>query len=449
VQRVFSRRARCQPITCDILPSPIAEQQSRRPCLSPRPPGTLEYMQRLHLAPDASLAIAKQRVGTAHEIPRFYLNAEAFSGYRVERIISTGAVGAVVAAQHRERGRVVIKLLHPQLRNDPTLQARLSREAHVLTRLASEHIVRLLDTGWTEAVGSFVVLEHLDGMDLARMLEQRRPLRASLAVQYVLQACEALRVAHGAGITHRDIKPENLFAVDRGPCPLLKLLDFGISQHGPQSFPYRDVVANDGEAQMMGTPGYMAPERILDLPRPDFRSDIWSLGVVLHELLTGEALFGRGDAATTCARIVRHEFTLEPNRALLPASLRPVIARCLARSPAERFRDVQELASALAQAASGTQGRGFLTGKFRLTDASSEMLAAPPPLPVREPAPPVLPWPPYRLHHRWPWLVLALAVAILFGVRTLQRREAQRAAEAARSVPTAPEPASSRHPSTP
>ena len=382
-------------------------------------------MQPRRLASDVSLTIAEQTVGSAHEVPRFYLNAEAFAGYRVERIISTGAVGAVVTAQHRERGRVAIKLLHPQLRNEPTLQARLSREAHVLTRLASEHIVRLLDTGWTDAVGPFVVLEHLDGMDLARMLESQRPLQASFAVELVLQACEGLRVAHRAGITHRDIKPENLFAVHRGPSPLLKLLDFGISHHRPESFPYRDVVTNDGEAQLMGTPGYMAPERILDLPRPDFRSDIWSLGVVLHELLTAQPLFGRGDAATTCSRIVRHEFTLEANRALLPASLRPVIARCLARNPADRFPDVQELATALVQAMSGTQGRGFLTGKFRLTDAAPGTVAATPPLPVQEPEHPVLP----SQRRRWPWLVLALAVAIFFGIHTLLRLEAQRAAD--------------------
>jgi serine/threonine protein kinase len=390
-------------------------------------------MQQRNWASEVALTIAKQTAGAAHAVPRFYLDAETFAGYRVERIISTGGVGAVVTAQHRERGRVAIKLLHPQLRSEPTLQARLSREAHVLTRLASDHIVRLLDTGWTEAVGSYVVLEHLDGMDLARMLENQRPLRASLAVEYVLQACEALRVAHGAGITHRDVKPENLFAVDRGPSPLLKLLDFGISHHGPQSFPYRDVVANDGEAQLMGTPGYMAPERILDLPRPDFRSDIWSLGVVLHELLTGQALFGRGDAATTCARIVRHEFTLEPNRALLPASLRSIVARCLARDPADRFRDVRELASALAQAESDTQGRGALTGKFRRSDAAPERLAATPSLPAREPQFPVSPSSQYRLRRRWPWLVLALAIALLFAVRSLLRAEAQRAADAARA----------------
>jgi len=367
--------------------------------------------------------------GFAHAVPPFYLNARAFAGYRVEHIISTGAVGAVVSAQHREHGRVAIKLLHPQLRNEPTLQSRLSREAHVLTRLASEHIVRLLDTGWTDTVGPYVVLEHLAGMDLARMLEKQHPLPISLAVEYALQACEALRVAHGAGITHRDIKPENLFAVDRGQAPLLKLLDFGISHHRPESFPYRDVVANDGEAQMMGTPAYMAPERILDQPRP-------------------------GDAATICARIVKQDFTLEANRALVPASLRLVIARCLARDPAGRYRDVQELAESLAGAASNSKGpRGFLTGKFRRADASPWVTALPQvateseasSLPLAAPAPGQLAPPASPRRRRWPWLVLALAVAVLVGVRHRLSLQAEKDAAAAHSAQAAgrlPPPAS-------
>ena len=401
-------------------------------------------MKRWDSASETSPVIHEHTPGTAQAVPRFYLNARAFGGYRVESIISTGAVGAVVLAQHAERGQVAIKLLHPQLRNDLTLQARLSREAHVLTRLASEHIVRLLDTGWTDTVGPYVVLEHLVGMDLARMLENQRPVPVSLAVEYALQACEALRVAHRAGITHRDIKPENLFAVDRGQAPLLKVLDFGISQHGPESFPYRDVVANDGEAQMMGTPAYMSPERILDRPRPDFRSDIWSMGVVLHELLTGQPLFGRGDAATICARIVKQDFTLEANRALVPAPLRLVIARCLARNPASRYRDAEELAEALAEAASGSNGpRGHLTGKFRRADASLWMTAMPhtakdsaassPPAPSSRAAELAIPASPRRLRRRWPWLVLALAVAVLVGVRHRLSLQVERDAEAGRS----------------
>jgi serine/threonine protein kinase len=147
--------------------------------------------------------------------------------------------------------------------------------------------------------------------------------------------------------------------------PGLKLIDFGISQHGPESFPYRDVADSEPETQLMGTPAYMAPERILDLPTTDQRSDIWSLGVVLHEPLTAHSLFGREDIVATCTSVVRHRFELEANGAVLPSALRIVVARCLARHPAHRFQGVQELAHALRNAITlPERSWGLLTGKF-------------------------------------------------------------------------------------
>jgi serine/threonine-protein kinase len=310
--------------------------------------------ERIHSEPPASGALGP-----------FYLRSTALGDYRVDRILSTGATGGVVCARHGRHGaRVVIKLLHPDLCHQPAAIARLSREAHVLSRVASEHTVRLLDTGWTELAGPYIVLEQLEGMDLAKTLEAKGPLPTALAVNYLLQACAGLRVAHEAGITHRDLKPENLFAVE-GTEPTLKLLDFGIAQHGPQSFPYREVAASDPELQLMGTPAYMAPERIRDLPTTDHRSDIWSLGVVLHELLTGHALFGRDDVADTCARVVRHRFELETDRSILPTPLRVIVARCLARAPEHRYQSVQELVAALASVSVlPVSSRGLMTGKF-------------------------------------------------------------------------------------
>lgn len=364
--------------------------------------------------------------------PRSYLQASGFGGYRVERVLSTGTLGAVVSARHLVRDEVVvIKLLHPELRQDPVSMARLSREAHVLAHVANEHVVRLLDTGWTDEVGPYVVLEHLVGMDLARMLETNGPLPLALAVDYVLQACEGLGVAHARGITHRDLKPENLFAVRSGSAPCLKLLDFGIAQHGPESFPYREIVAEvEGEGPLLGTPAYMSPERIRELPSADQRSDVWSLGVVLHELLTGLTPFGRSDCerqeAEICARVMSHSFALESNRALLPPPVRAVIERCLARHPAERYQSVEELAAALRRvAAMPERWRGTLTGKFSrqvLAEEGSSPYAAPPAVASTRV--------PRSARQRWGfgvWLALALAGAALAGslmARLEQRVEA-------------------------
>jgi len=314
--------------------------------------------------------------GTAQ---RFYLRSTAIDGYRVKRVISTGAMGAVVAARARGSDElVVIKLLHPELRRDPVALLRVAHEARALARLVSEHVVRLVEVGSNEQLGPYLVLEHLEGMDLARMLEAEGPLPLARAVDYVVQACEALSVAHAAGITHRDIKPENLFSVAGGPAPLLKLLDFGISRHAPFSVPDGEADPEDREGPLLGTPAYMAPERILDLPDTDHRADIWSLGVVLHELLTGRGVFHRDDPAETCAQVVNHtRLELVSDRTLLPPPLRAIIARCLARQPAQRFQSVQELAAALKDASTlPERWRGLLTGKFR-REMLSEMTALP------------------------------------------------------------------------
>ena len=298
----------------------------------------------------------------------FCLPTEAIGRYHAERVLSTGAMGAVVTARERSSNDlVVIKLLHPQQRFDPVPVARIRQEARALAEVASEHVVRLVGTGWSEPIGPYLVLEFLAGIDLCRMLEQSGPLPLPLALDYLLQACDALGVAHAAGIVHLDVKPENFFVVADAE-PHLKLLDFGISRYvAPSPLSASNMLEQCAEAQLVGTPSYMAPERLLEHSDVDHRSDIWSMGVVLHELLTGRSLFGSADVAETCARVVRNApVDLEPNRGVLPPPIRAIVERCLARNPEHRFQSVQELAAHVYNARIlPDRWRGFLTGVFR------------------------------------------------------------------------------------
>jgi serine/threonine protein kinase len=336
---------------------------------------------------------------------RFHVGSTIAGRYRVERPIGEGAMGAVALARHVTLDETVaIKFLPPELRRDPVANARLSREAKALARIKSDHVARVLDVGTTLSVGPYMVMEYLEGIDLGDVLETEGPLPVARAVECVLQVCEALAVAHTAGITHRDIKPQNLFLARHGQFETLKILDFGIAEDTrpagtssgePSSNAGLDASALDAAARssapVYGTPSYMAPERVRNDHDADHRSDIWSVGVVLHELVTGRALFDASSITETCALIVSNEpIPLERNDAALPRSLRSIIARCLERDPDRRYQSVEELAAALAPLATMHERfRGRSTGAFsrRLLEAelaqrgkTSEARLAPSPL---------------------------------------------------------------------
>jgi serine/threonine protein kinase len=329
---------------------------------------------------------------------RFHVGCTIAGRYRVERPIGEGAMGVVALARHVSLDETVaVKFLPPELRRDPAANARLSREAKALARIKSDHVARVLDVGTTLSVGPYMVMEYLEGTDLGELLETEGPLPVARAVECVLQVCEALTVAHTAGITHRDIKPQNLFLARHGRFETLKILDFGIAEDtapSSGSCPTEAPEAVDGEgsapppAPVYGTPSYMAPERVRNDADADHRSDIWSVGVVLHELVTGRGVFDAASIAETCAFIVSDEpIALERNLAILPASLRSIIARCLERDPERRYQSVEELAAALAPLATMHERfRGRSTGEFsrHLIEkqiAQNNSLPAPGPLP--------------------------------------------------------------------
>ncbi|WP_438021711.1 serine/threonine-protein kinase [Sorangium sp. So ce233] len=272
--------------------------------------------------------------------------------YRVERVIGAGGMGVVVAAIHLQlEERVAIKLLLPAAAHSRTLAERFVREARAAVKVKSEHVARVTDVGTLESGTPYMVMEYLSGSDLADALRAGGRMPPQAAVEYVLQACEALAEAHAAGIVHRDLKPANLFLTRRADgSPCVKVLDFGISKVAPSG---SDPRITDTTA-VMGSPLYMSPEQLKSSRDVDARTDIWSLGVILFELLAGEPPFDGATMPQLCVAIMQGvPRPLAALRADVPPGLEAVILRCLEKTPERRFRDVGELAAALAPFASG------------------------------------------------------------------------------------------------
>jgi serine/threonine protein kinase len=266
--------------------------------------------------------------------------------YRIDRLIGKGGMGAVFAAHHELLGQhVALKLLLDADR-DPVSVARFLNEGKAAARIPSEHIARVLDVGILDDRRPFIVMEYLEGRDLSQVLEERGPLAPRDAVDYVLQAVEALAQAHALGILHRDLKPSNLFLAERPDgTRVVKVLDFGISKAIGLAAAAEAAIVTQG---LIGSPGYMSPEQVRSSKTVDARSDMWSLGVILYELLSGAMPFRGENVGEVLAAILEQPpAPLALYRASLPAGLVGVVMRCLAREPSKRFADLADLADAL------------------------------------------------------------------------------------------------------
>src|SRR5688572_16581210 len=282
--------------------------------------------------------------------PEDYAVGQVISGrFRVEHVIGIGSMGVVLAAKHLELDeRVAIKFIRAEMQQVPGVLSRFAREAKAAVSIKSEHVAQVFDVGTADGIGPYIVMEYLEGCDLAQVLEMEGRLPIRRAVHYVMQACEALAVAHSSGITHRDIKPENLFLTRQGDLERIKLLDFGISKATLTGKVFGDELSSSDNSCLLGTPLYMSPEQIRANVEIDHRSDIWSLGAVLYELITARSAFGAEGVRQVWTRILETPPTpLAAYCPEAPPTLQAVIERCLEKDPARRFQNVAELAVAL------------------------------------------------------------------------------------------------------
>jgi tetratricopeptide (TPR) repeat protein/TolB-like protein len=270
--------------------------------------------------------------------------------YRVEGVIGGGGMGVVFEATHLQlETKVAVKVLRPDAERRGVAVARLLREARASARIQGEHVVRVTDVGTLETGAPYIVMELLTGADLGVELRGRGLLAVDDAVEYVLHACEAVAQAHAAGIVHRDLKPSNLFLTRRADgSPCVKVLDFGIAkaQGGDEA---GDDPSLTSSRAVLGSPMYMSPEQIRSAKTVDARTDVWSLGVILFELLTGERPFTGSSASSRLAAIAADApVPLLRVRPDAPAGLEAVILRCLEKDVDRRTPSVAVLARALA-----------------------------------------------------------------------------------------------------
>lgn len=271
--------------------------------------------------------------------------------YQVERVLGVGGMGVVVVATHLQlEERVAIKFLLPDALQNAEAVARFAREARAACKIRSEHVARVVDVSTLETGAPYMVMEYLEGHDLQKELELRGALSVEDATDFVLQACEALAEAHTGGIVHRDLKPANLFLTHRADgSPCVKVLDFGISKVGGKSGSASDASMTKTTA-MMGSPLYMSPEQLKSTKDVDQRADVWAMGIILSELLTGKPVFQGETMPQLCAAILTEPpIPLTHMRPDAPRGLEQTVAKCLEKDPQARFQNVGELALALAE----------------------------------------------------------------------------------------------------
>jgi serine/threonine-protein kinase len=316
----------------------------------------LESLRRLARQLSRELRVRRDlgRPAAAGDEDGFPVGPGAIVGGRwtIGRALGRGATGAVFEATDATGERVALKVLLPEWTTNHVVVERFAREARVLMRLTTPHVGRLLEVGNLDAAQGglpFLVLEYLEGIDLEGWLESKGRVPYPDAFAWAAAACDGVAEAHELGVIHRDLKPSNVFLATRaGRPPLVKVLDFGLAAGDPGAGTASKLTNVES---LMGSPAYMAPEQMLESSDVDARSDIWSMGALLYETVSGALPFAGDNQLQLFANVMTKPPLPLRGRVELPPSFEAVIQRCLRRQREDRYESMGALAAALRSAA--------------------------------------------------------------------------------------------------
>ena len=270
--------------------------------------------------------------------------------YLVEKLIKRGGMGAVYRGKHVLMDKTVaIKVLRPSLAVDDAVVARFSREAKAASRISHPHAVNVTDFGEAENGVVFLVMEYLDGRTLKEVIKSEGPMPLARVVEIVRQVAGALDAAHGQGVVHRDLKSDNIMLSQTTGADWAKVLDFGIAKiQQPEGIHDPDITAAN---LVVGTPQYMSPEQCSQAGSIDARSDIYSLGVIVYEMLAGQVPFtGESPTVIMMKQVQDRPPSILAARADLPVGIDQAIAKALAKQPADRFQTAGGFSAAFSRA---------------------------------------------------------------------------------------------------
>jgi predicted Ser/Thr protein kinase len=273
--------------------------------------------------------------------------------YRIEELLGSGGMCDVYRATHIQMGKqVALKILKPHLAADAAISRRFEQEARAASRIHHPNAINVMDYGIGEGNTPFIVMEYVNGVTLGELIRRHGALSLERTNNILRQICGALDDAHNVGVVHRDIKPDNIIIADYGDSDWVEVVDFGVAKIQED---LNRRVALTGENIIVGTPRYMSPEQCEELP-VDARSDIYSLGIVLYEMLAGEAPF-KGDSSTRLlvAHATEPPEPLRSKRPDISPEVEVVVMQALAKNPAHRPQSAGELAQRFEQAAGFAQ----------------------------------------------------------------------------------------------